>query len=96
MTHLTFIAIVILWTLPFGTMPATARDGATKAASGTTDWSAARRSKRPPRSVAQGYPGRIACPRGGCRPVPAGCGVTSERDLDGNPTGFEIIVCPPR
>lgn len=65
-----------------------------------TDWSAAKRRKRQHRSSATRSHGRhrgqIYCPRGGCRPVPPGCGAVAERDFDDNPTGFEIIVCPPR
>jgi hypothetical protein len=73
------------------TVAATMRD--------TNEWSAAERRKRQYRMGAPSrarQPGRIACTRAGCVAVPAGCGVVSERDLDDNPTGFEIIVCPPR
>jgi hypothetical protein len=38
---------------------------------------------------------RIACTRGGCVPVPAGCSTIWERDGDDSVTGAEIIVCPP-
>jgi hypothetical protein len=39
---------------------------------------------------------QIACPRGGCQPVPRGCLREPERTFSGDPTGFDRIVCPMR
>lgn len=76
--------------------------------SAATDFSAARRRKKPiSRSRAtnfqetrstthQAEQAQIACPRGGCRPVPRGCVREPERSFDGTPTGFDAIVCPMR
>ncbi len=66
-------------------------------ASPLTDVSAAQRKKRvravrgPGRAV-----GPIACMRGGCRHIPAGCQIVPERSFDGTPTGFDTFVCPGR
>jgi hypothetical protein len=37
---------------------------------------------------------KIACPKGGCRSIPANCAVTMEMTPDGAPTGNELIDCP--
>ena len=37
---------------------------------------------------------KIACPKGGCRLIPANCKVTMEENWDGGPTGNELIDCP--
>jgi hypothetical protein len=39
---------------------------------------------------------QVACPRGGCQPVPRGCLREPERTFTGEPTGFDRIVCPMR
>jgi hypothetical protein len=39
---------------------------------------------------------QIACPRAGCQPVPRGCLREPERTFNGEPTGFDRIVCPMR
>jgi hypothetical protein len=36
---------------------------------------------------------RIACPIGGCRPIPANCTTTMDQTWRGG-TGYEIIHCP--
>ena len=74
----------------------------------TTDFSAAKRRRKQARSTAddeflatrsmthQAERAQIACPRGGCQPVPRGCLREPERTLGGEPTGFDRIVCPMR
>jgi hypothetical protein len=37
---------------------------------------------------------KIACPKGGCRTIPANCTVTMEITPEGSPTGNELIDCP--
>jgi hypothetical protein len=37
---------------------------------------------------------KIACPKGGCRSIPANCIVTMEITPEGSPTGNELIDCP--
>jgi hypothetical protein len=37
---------------------------------------------------------KIACPKGGCRSIPASCTVTMEITPEGAPTGNELIDCP--
>lgn len=37
---------------------------------------------------------KIACPKGGCRSIPANCTVTMEITPEGAPTGNELIDCP--
>lgn len=39
---------------------------------------------------------QVACPRSGCQPVPKGCLREPERTFNGDPTGFDSIVCPMR
>ena len=38
---------------------------------------------------------QIACTVIGCVPVPRGCWQTPGRTWDGDPTGGDVIVCPP-
>lgn len=38
----------------------------------------------------------VACTRSGCQGVPRGCLREPERSFNGEPTGFDSIVCPPR
>ena len=38
---------------------------------------------------------QIACTVIGCVPVPRGCGQTPGRTWQGDPTGGDVIVCPP-
>jgi hypothetical protein len=40
--------------------------------------------------------GPIACGKGGCHRIPAGCYPQMTFDNFGNPTGYEIAVCPGR
>jgi hypothetical protein len=40
-------------------------------------------------------PQQIACTVIGCVPVPRGCWQTPGRNWKGDPTGGDIIVCPP-
>jgi hypothetical protein len=98
---LAIVGSALVCALLFGAGLSAKGDNAVSAsATKATDRPSAKRRKRPHRPPAvrsQGRaPAQIACPRGGCRPVPAGCGAVAERDLEGNPTGYEIIVCPPR
>lgn len=62
-----------------------------------TDFSAAKKRKRPPQvQTAPRYshgPGTIACTRGGCVTVPPGCHAIMERTVDDSPSGFQIIIC---
>jgi hypothetical protein len=37
---------------------------------------------------------QIACTVGGCVPVPPGCGQVPGKTFDGEPTAFDVIVCP--
>jgi hypothetical protein len=81
---------------------------ASTASVSATDFSAAKRRKRQARPNAddeflatrsmtnQAERAQIACPRGGCQPVPRGCLREPERTLGGEPTGFDRIVCPMR
>ena len=39
---------------------------------------------------------KIACTKFGCIRIPLGCHPEMGYDLDGMPTGFEIVVCPGR
>lgn len=39
-------------------------------------------------------PHQIAYTIRGCHPIPAYCHPEMGYDLDGNPTGFDIVVCP--
>ena len=59
------------------------------------DLSAATRKKKQGRRAARA-PRRIACTFLGCHPVPAGCYPRAGFDFWGNPTGFDVIVCPRR
>ena len=53
---------------------------------------AAEARKKPPRN-----PGiQIACTRAGCQPIPRGCVIEIERNWDGLPTGYDLVVCPYR
>jgi hypothetical protein len=38
--------------------------------------------------------GPIACTKLGCHHIPAGCHPEMTYDFAGNPTGYEIAVCP--
>ena len=46
--------------------------------------------------VRRGGSRHIACTAFGCRPTPPGCYPTAGFDWWGNPTGFDVIVCPGR
>jgi hypothetical protein len=48
-----------------------------------------------PKRVAPEPQQQIACTVIGCVPVPRGCWQTPGRTRHGNPTGGDIIVCPP-
>ena len=48
-----------------------------------------------PDSVAR-PPARIACTPLGCQPIPAACTPVPGRTWSGLPTGYDMIVCPPR
>ena len=37
---------------------------------------------------------QIACTDVGCLPVPRGCAPTGGKNLNGTPTGFDVMVCP--
>jgi hypothetical protein len=50
-------------------------------------------SKKPTARSTTGVGTKIACPKGGCRLIPANCGVTMEETWEG-PTGNELIACP--
>ena len=81
-------------------------------AAAITDFSAAKRHKKQARKQVrtnrddeflairsqthQAERAQIACPRGGCQPVPRGCLREPERSFSGDPTGFDRIVCPMR
>ena len=54
-----------------------------------------RKKKKKSRRAAQ-PPQQIACTFFGCRPVPAGCYQREGFDFWGNPTGFDVIICPGR
>ena len=53
------------------------------------------RPSQPPRTAAQ-PPARIACTPLGCQPIPAACMPVPGRTWGGWPTGYDVIVCPPR
>jgi hypothetical protein len=40
--------------------------------------------------------GQIACTQLGCERIPAACTPVPGRTWRGTPTGFDVIVCPPR
>jgi len=46
------------------------------------------------KKVRRGGPGQIACTVTGCHRIPPGCHPEMGYDLDGVPTGFDIVVCP--
>jgi hypothetical protein len=49
------------------------------------------------RPIAQAQPqGQIACTEGGCQRIPAACTPVPGRTWRGMPTGYDVIVCPPR
>jgi hypothetical protein len=52
---------------------------------------------REPRQRDTGERGQrqIACTVSGCVPVPRGCGQVPGRTIDGSPSGFDLILCPP-
>ena len=54
----------------------------------------ARRPHRPPHPQPRSQP-LIACTVLGCAPVPPGCGSVPGRSFTGQPTGNDIVVCPP-
>ncbi len=67
--------------------------------SSVSDISAAERKakrKKGPRRAHGPALGPIACMRGGCQHIPAGCHIEPERTMDGTPTGFDVAVCPLR
>jgi hypothetical protein len=41
-------------------------------------------------------PARIACTAAGCQPIPSGCMPVPGRTWSGLPTGYDVVVCPPR
>jgi hypothetical protein len=41
-------------------------------------------------------PARIACTEIGCQSIPAACTPVPGRTWTGMPTGYDVIVCPPR
>jgi len=41
-------------------------------------------------------PARIACTQVGCQPIPGSCMPVPGRTWRGTPTGYDVIVCPPR
>lgn len=57
------------------------------------DLSAATKKKKARRAQPQQ---QIACTFFGCQPVPAGCYQRQGYDFWGNPTGFDVIICPRR
>jgi hypothetical protein len=60
--------------------------------SAQTDTQSAARIKR----QAAGAGLQIACTRTGCHPIPRGCTIEKEFGWDGLPTGYDLVVCPPR
>lgn len=48
--------------------------------------------KKAPRHPPQSQ--HVACTRGGCHPIPPGCHPEIGYDPWGNPTGYDIVVCP--
>ena len=40
------------------------------------------------------YRAEIACTVAGCIPVPSGCHQVPGKTWDGEPTGFDVILCP--
>jgi len=40
--------------------------------------------------------GQIACTQLGCERIPAACTPVPGRTWRGTPTGYDVIVCPPR
>jgi hypothetical protein len=94
----TVLGLALLHPVPAADTASAARDGGILSAAPATEWSSASRRKRVKRPRARQYrsPARIACTRAGCGPVPPGCTAAPERNWDGIPTGFEMIVCPGR
>ena len=85
---------------------------ATESAAAAADFSAAKQRKRPVKKQVrlnrddrfmairsqthQAERAQVACPRSGCQPVPRGCLREPERSFNGEPSGFDRIVCPMR
>jgi hypothetical protein len=55
----------------------------------------AQQKKRKPQLRQAQPPQQIACTVIGCVPVPRGCWQTPGRTWRGDPTGGDVIVCPP-
>lgn len=60
-----------------------------------TDWSAAKKKRQRARGAYARGPsqGHIACTQFGCHPIPRGCIPVEQRYWDGDPTGFDAVVC---
>src|SRR5688500_14215404 len=63
-----------------------------------TDWSAAKTRRQRAQGAYARSPsqGHIACTQFGCHPVRRGCYPVEQRYWDGDPTGFDAVVCPRR
>jgi hypothetical protein len=61
------------------------------AQSGATAQPPAKPARAAPRSAAQAL---IVCTKRACVPLPRGCHAETEFTWEGDPTGYQIIVCP--
>jgi len=52
--------------------------------------------RKKPRTVRNAPPTMIACTQLGCGPVPPGCYPVGGRTIRGNPSGYDVVVCPYR
>ncbi len=88
------IAIIaaVTATLAFGLAPSPAAPGASAHTAGTLTLSAAKKPDRHGTAAS----GQIACTPTGCQRIPPDCHPEPGFDFWGNPTGYDVIVCPRR
>ncbi|HWK97304.1 MAG TPA: hypothetical protein VNR39_17950 [Pseudolabrys sp.] len=80
------LALAGILALPAAAQPATS---AAKSSAKSSARPGAARAAPP-----QSGPAQIVCTKLGCRPLPRGCQAQTQFTRDGDPTGYQIIVCP--